>query len=190
MDPGIISDIRYYGADNFLGRPVKGYKSPKCLLTRQAAQALAAMQTELKLYSLSLKVYDCYRPQRAVADFVAWAKDMADTKMKNEFYPNVAKSELFKEGYIAAKSGHSRGSTVDLTLVSKDTDLDMGTKFDYFDPTAHTANPSVGSLQRRNRLLLKSVMEKYGFKNLADEWWHYTLKNEPFPDRYFDFEIE
>jgi D-alanyl-D-alanine dipeptidase len=186
------------------------------MLTPPAAAALSAAQTELRSYGLSLKVYDCYRPQRAVDEFVAWAKDLGDTKMKAEFYPRVEKTNLFKDGYIAAKSGHSRGSTVDLTLIPipappqeefasgqrlrdctlpasrrfGDDSLDMGTGFDCFDPLAHTANPDLGAQQRRNRLLLKSTMEKFGFRNLPEEWWHYTLKDEPYPNQYFDVPIE
>ncbi len=192
VDPSIILEMRYYGAHNFLGRPVRGYGAPQCLLTKEAAKALSAVQAEAKKRGLSLKVYDCYRPQRAVDDFVAWAKDLSDIKMKKEFYPHVPKTELFKEGYIAAKSGHSRGSTVDLTLVRKfhNKNLDMGTGFDFFDIRAHTDNPEIGARQRSNRLLLKSLMEKQGFKNLPEEWWHYTLNPEPFPKRYFDFEIK
>jgi D-alanyl-D-alanine dipeptidase len=215
VDPSIIQEIRYATDHNFIGRPIKGYLSPKCMLSRKAALALSQVQKELLTYSLSLKVYDCYRPQRAVNDFVEWAKDLSDLKMKKEFYPGVDKSDLFKDGYIAEKSGHSRGSTVDLTIVSlplaseakynegvtlkecylpvqtrfTDNSLDMGTGFDCFDPLAHTANSEIGNAQKKNRLLLKSVMEKFGFKNLAEEWWHFTLRDEPYPDRYFDFEI-
>jgi D-alanyl-D-alanine dipeptidase len=210
IDPTIVQDIRYATIHNFIGRPIKGYSSPHCLLTRDAAVALSKVQSELKAKSLSLKVYDCYRPQRAVDDFVAWAKDLSDVKMKKEFYPKVDKSKLFKDGYIAEKSGHSRGSTVDLTIVPlpppseavykegqklkpctfvqgsrfADGSVDMGTGYDCFDPLAHTENPSISATQKWNRHLLKSTMEKYGFKNLDEEWWHFTLKNEPFPDRY------
>ncbi len=194
VDPSILQDIRYAGAHNFVGRPIRGYMAPECVLTREAAHALADAQADVKAYGLSLKVYDCYRPQRAVDDFVAWAKDPADLKMKKEFYPAVDKSELFKDGYIAAKSGHSRGSTLDLTLtvpdgVGGDAPLDMGVPFDYFDPLAHTANPAVGAVARRNRLLLKTLMEKHGFINLPEEWWHFTLAHEPYPGRFFDEEV-
>lgn len=216
IDPSIIQEIRYAGSHNFIGRPITGYKAEKCLLTRKAAQALMAVQSELKSYSLSLKVYDCYRPQRAVSDFSAWAKDGSDTKMKKEFYPRLEKTSLFKDGYIAEKSGHSRGSTVDITIVPlpvpaqsefksgqslqacylpkhkrfNDNSLDMGTGFDCCDVLSHTANPDMTATQKRNRLLLKSTMEKFGFKNLAEEWWHYTLRDEPYPNQYFDFEIK
>lgn len=190
IDPSIRQEIRYAGAHNFVGRPIAGYFAPECVLTREAAQALADAQAELKDFGLTLKVFDCYRPQRAVDDFVAWAKDAADVKRKKEFYPAVDKADLFKDGYIAAKSGHSRGSTMDLTVAElSGGDLDMGTAFDYFDPLAHTANPAITRAQKDNRLLLKALMEAHGFKNLPDEWWHFTLIREPYPDRYFDVVI-
>jgi D-alanyl-D-alanine dipeptidase len=190
VDPTISQEIRYAGEHNFIGRPIRGYLQPKCYLTREAALALARAQAELRAQSLSLRLYDCYRPQRAVDDFVAWAKDLTDTKMKAEFYPKVDKNNLFRDGYIAEKSGHSRGSTVDLTLISAGEPLDMGTPYDFFDPLSHTENPTLSHQQKKNRHLLKSTLEKYGFKNLPEEWWHYTFKPEPFPDRYFDFEVK
>lgn len=186
QDPSIQLEIRYFGSHNFVGRPITGYGAAKCLLSKPAADALIKVQAELRDYGMSLRVYDCYRPQRAVNDFVEWAKDIKDTKMKKEFYPKVDKSSLFKDGYIAEKSGHSRASTVDLTVDG----LSMGTAYDFFDPLAHTGSPKIGLLQRKNRLLLKSVMEKFGFKNLPEEWWHYTLVDEPYPDQYFDIEIK
>ncbi len=213
--PGLVLEMRYAGAHNFLGRPVKGYLAPRCLLTWPAARALAQVQAELKPMGLGLKVYDCYRPQRAVNHFVAWAKDLDDRLTQAEFYPTVPKAELFKRGYIAARSSHSRGSTVDLTVVPLpappqekytpgqklaactepmgkrfgDNSLDMGTGFDCFSPLAHTASPKVGPSQRAHRLLLVSLMAKHGFVNYDLEWWHYTLADEPFPDTYFDFPI-
>ncbi|MFH1263458.1 MAG: M15 family metallopeptidase [Pseudomonadota bacterium] len=216
VDPTIVLEIRYAGAHNFLGRPVNGYGAPACWLTKKAAAALQSVQAELQKFGLSLKVYDCYRPQRAVADFVAWAKDLNDTKMKKEFYPRVEKINLFRDGYIAEKSGHTRGSAVDLTIVPippprqrefrekeklidcavprnkrfPDNTLDMGTGYDCFDPLAHPANQTVGIEQRKNRLLLKSIMEKNGFVGIAEEWWHFKLKEEPYPDTYFDFKVE
>ena len=186
ISPGIAYEIRYFGNHNFIGRPIEGYKAPKCFLTLQAAQELAKVQKELEAFSLRLKVYDCYRPQRAVDDFVDWAKNLRDKKMKKEFYPSVKKKHLFRDGYIASQSGHSRGSTIDLTIEN----LDMGTPYDYFDPVSHTANPKIGEKAHANRLLLKTLMEKHGFVNYDKEWWHYTLKNEPFSDRYFDFEVQ
>lgn len=215
IDPTIIQEMRYTGDHNFMGKPIAGYLAPKCILTQEAAQALAHVQSELREYAMTLKVYDCYRPQKAVDSFVSWAKDVNDNKMKKEFYPKVNKANLFRDGYIDEKSGHSRGSTVDLTIVSlpipsqakyqdghklkacflaaskrfKDNSLDFGTGFDCFDPLAHTANPSISDLQKQRRVMLKALLEKHGFKNLAEEWWHYTLRNEPYPNKYFDFDI-
>lgn len=213
--PDIILDLRYLTKHNFLGVPVDGYKSEKCYLTIAAADSLLKVQQELKRFGFSLKIYDAYRPQKAVDHFVEWAKDFADTITKKEFYPTIDKSRLFIDGYIAEKSGHSRGSTIDLTIVPlplpyqpefemnnqckcyrpiderfRDNSIDMGTGFDCFNELSHTENPSLSYQQRANRLLLVSLMEKYGFKNLSEEWWHFTLKNEPFPETYFDFNIE
>ena len=214
--PSIQLDIRYYGSHNFIGERIDGYNAPKCLLTREAAMALAKVQKELEASSLSLKVYDCYRPQRAVDHFVRWAKEIKNTKTKKEFYPTVDKPDLLKQVYIDAKSGHSRGSSVDATIVPnpvpaqveykpgddlsacylpagkrfKDNSIDMGTGFDCFHKLSHTANREVGREQRKNRLLLKTFMERYGFRNYEKEWWHFTLRNEPYPETYFDFVIE
>jgi D-alanyl-D-alanine dipeptidase len=214
--PSIILDIRYFGPHNFVGRQVDGYRAPKCILTKDAALALSRVQAELNRFDLTLKVYDCYRPQRAVDHFVRWAKDVSDIKTKKEFYPTVDKKNLFRDGYIAGRSGHSRGSTVDLTIVSlpapaqeayvpgqalaecflpaekrfKDNSIDMGTGFDCFHELSHPENRDVGLRQRVNRMLLKVLMDKHGFKNLPEEWWHFTLKKEPYPDRYFDFVIQ
>lgn len=199
--PSIIQDIRYYGSYNFVGERIDGYISPNCLLTKKATQALKRVQEELNNQYLSLKVYDCYRPQKAVDHFVRWAEDLKDKKMKPLFYPGVKKSELFKKGYLAAKSGHSRGSTLDVTLIplpvskidsasSSMPGIDMGTPFDYFGERSHTINDMISQKQQENRLFLKKVMERHGFKNLKEEWWHYTLKDEPFPDIYFNFNIE
>ena len=213
--PSAVFDIRYFGMHNFVGEKVDGYNAPKCYLTRQAAEALKKVQDELSDFSLSIKIYDCYRPQRAVDHFVRWAKEIDNIKTKKEFYPTVDKRNLFRDGYIAEKSSHSRGSTVDLTIVPvpvpeqesyipgqplsecylpagkrfKDNSIDMGTGFDCFHELSHPANKKVGLQQRINRLLLKTLMEKHGFKNYDQEWWHFTLKNEPFPNTYFDFPI-
>ena len=213
VDSTILVEARYHGAHNFVGKPIDGYEAPKCMLTPPAARALAAVQADVRTYGLSLKTYDCYRPQRAVDHFVAWARDPADTAMKSEFYPAVDKRNLFSDGYIAERSGHSRGSTVDLTLVPlaapaqpeyragdalvdcrstarfADNSLDMGTGYDCFDPWSHTANPAAGPEAARNRLLLKLAMEKHGFSNYANEWWHFTLRDEPYPDTYFDVPV-
>lgn len=192
MIPSVQLDIRYYTNDNFVGSRIDGYDAPKCLLTKAAALALKNVQKELASNRQSLKIFDCYRPQRAVDHFVRWAKDLNDQKMKSEYYPSIDKKNLFRDGYIAEQSGHSRGSTVDLTIIDLNTqrELDMGTLFDFFDPRSHTASSSVDSKQRENRETLKSVMERNGFKNLKEEWWHFTLKNEAFPNQYFDFNVE
>lgn len=213
--PQAVFEIRYFGDHNFLGRPVRGYAAPECWLTRPAARALARVQRQVSRKGNHLKIYDCFRPQRAVDDFVAWAADPADTTAKAEFYPSLRKTQLFPLGYIAEKSGHSRGSTVDLTLVPKgagsspewergdplvactapvgrrfpDTSLDMGTGFDCFDKRANTANPEISAEQRANRRLLLRAMTRAGFTNYPEEWWHFTLDDEPYPDTYFDTEI-
>lgn len=190
--PSAQLEIRYYMDKNFLGTRVAGYEAPKCLLTKPAAHALKQVQDELAANQQSLKIFDCYRPQQAVDHFVRWALDPDDQKMKDEYYPSVEKRQIFSYGYIAEKSGHSRGSTVDLTLVDLPTgqELNMGTDFDFFDPLSHTASSRVGPAEQKNRLALKAVMERNGFKNLAEEWWHYTLENEPFPNTYFDFKVQ
>jgi len=190
--PSIQLDIRYYTHNNFVGSRIDGYDAPKCLLTKDAALALKEVQKELASNRQSLKIFDCYRPQQAVDHFVRWAKDLNDQKMKTEYYPSIDKKNLFREGYIAEQSGHSRGSTVDLTIVDLNTnrELDMGTRFDYFDPLSHTASSDVSKIQHDHRMALKVVMERNGFKNLKEEWWHFTLKNEAFSNQYFDFKIE
>ncbi|MFJ9618595.1 M15 family metallopeptidase [Streptomyces noursei] len=215
VDPTIIQEIRYATPHDFMGVPVTGYREPLCILTRDAARALHRAQVAFLRRGYSLKVYDCYRPQRAVDHFVAWAKDLSDQRMKAEFYPRVDKSVLFRDGYIAEKSGHSRGSTVDLTLVRlpavptrpyvpgepltscfgprasrfPDNSLDMGTGFDCFDTLAHTLDPRIKGKQRAHRMLLKEGLERAGFVNYADEWWHYTFSPETFPDTSFDFPV-
>ncbi|MHC3994196.1 M15 family metallopeptidase [Thiomicrolovo sp. ZZH C-3] len=189
--PSLRIEARYFGSNNFVGRPVDGYEAPRCYLTRPAAGALKQAETALAPFGLGLKVFDAYRPQRAVDHFVRWAKDLDDTKMKAAYYPRVAKSVLFKAGYIAARSGHSRGSTVDLTLIDLESgaELDMGTGFDFFGPESWPESMAVTAQQRANRLLLRRVMTGAGFRPLPEEWWHFTLENEPYPDRYFDFPI-
>ncbi|MDC2961213.1 M15 family metallopeptidase [Streptomyces gilvifuscus] len=215
VDPTILQEMRYFTPHNFVGERIDGYDQPICILTRQAAEALHKAQLKLLRRGYTLKVYDCYRPQRAVNHFVRWAEDLDDQAMKGEFYPNVDKTRLFEDGYIAEKSGHSRGSTMDLTIVRlparptrpyhpgeplvpcyapkderfPDNSVDMGTGFDCFDTLAHTLDPRVQGVQRANRLLLKSTLEGLGFVNLAEEWWHYTYKPEPYPDTYFDFPV-
>ena len=187
--PGILVEPRYYGENNFIGRRIDGYDAPVCYLTLPASEALAKVQKALAPFGLGLKVFDAYRPQRAVDHFVRWAKDLNDTKMKKAFYPDVPKTALFEKGYIAARSGHSRGSTVDLTLIdlASGRELDMGTPFDFFSPVSWPTSSTVTAQQRANRLLLRATMLRCGFRPLEEEWWHFTLENEPFPERYFDF---
>ena len=192
--PSILIDLRYYSKDNFVGKRVDGYEDEIVYITKEAAKALKNVQNELKDYDMSLKVFDAYRPQRAVNHFVRWAKDLNDKKTKAKYYPNESKNVLFKKGYIASKSGHSRGSTLDLTLVStinnKKEELDMGTAWDFFSEKSATKYSKLTIEQKKNRLLLKSIMEKYGFVNYSKEWWHYTLKKEAYKDTYFDFIIK
>lgn len=191
--PGIRQDIRYAGNNNFVGRPVIGYVAQRAVLTKPAAQALAAVQADLQPFGLALLVFDAYRPQQAVDDFVAWSKDDSDTKTKATYYPRVAKASLFPEGYIAERSGHSRGSTIDLTIVSTTAPfqpLDMGTPFDFFGPESWPDYAGATIQQRANRLLLRSLMMRHGFNPYAQEWWHFTYSNEPFPQTYFNFVVE
>jgi D-alanyl-D-alanine dipeptidase len=189
--PDLVVDMRYAGSDNFVGRPIAGYEAPICLLTRQAATALTEVQHALAPFGLGLKVFDCFRPRRAVADFVRWAQDPADQARKAEYYPRIDKSTLFVQGYIANRSGHSRGSTVDLTLIDLATgqDLDMGSGFDLFDTLSWPTEASMTPAQRANRLLLQSVMRAQGFRPYRQEWWHFTLDGEPFPETHFDFPV-
>lgn len=190
--PGIMIELRYAGSNNFVGHPVDGYESERCIMSAEAANALKQAQNELKKFGLGLKIFDAYRPQRAVDHFVRWAADTSDTKMKSQYYPQVKKSELFARGYIAARSGHSRGSTVDLTLIDLATgdELDMGSPWDFFDEQSHTRYANISGQARANRMLLNAVMLKCGFSEYKYEWWHFTLKNEPFPETYFDFVVE
>ena len=220
VDPSILQDMRYATPHNFTGAPVDGYLTGTCILTRPAAEALARAQREFLEQGYTLKVYDCYRPQRAVDEFVSWAADLADQRMKPEFYPRVDKSVLFTDGYIAERSGHSRGSTLDVTLVAlppagtppylpgqtlvgcaapqairfPDNSIDMGTGYDCFDTLANTADPRITGDQAKNRLLLGEGLERQGFVNYDKEWWHFTFKpadkGESYPDTYFDFPVE
>ena len=187
----IQTDVRYFSADNFVGEVITGYNAEKILMTLEAALALAAIQIELGERGLGLKVFDAYRPQQAVDDFARWAEDINDTSTKAEYYPNIAKQDLFSLGYIAAQSGHSRGSTVDLTLVELITgdELDMGAPWDLFDPISRPTSLEVSLPQKTNRETLREIMLRYGFNPLREEWWHFTLDDEPFPDTYFDFPI-
>ena len=212
--PEIQADLKYFSDHNFVGRRIKGYEAPVCWLTSAAAQALKTVAQRLLPMGLTLKVYDCYRPQTAANDFAAWAKDLNDTKMRTEFYQEVDKSRLFSDGYIAYRSGHSRGSTVDLTIVpvgsqipvydpkrpqvsctapiaqrTPDNSLDFGTGFDCFSPRSHPSYQDLPPQPKANRLLLQSLMSQAGFKPIETEWWHFTLINEPYPDTYFDFPV-
>jgi D-alanyl-D-alanine dipeptidase len=215
VDPSIVIEMRYRTAHNFVGRRIAGYREDVCILTRPAAEALKRVQASVRRDGYTLKVYDCYRPQRAVNVFVRWARDLDDTRMKREFYPRVRKSRLFKDGYIASRSGHSRGSTVDLTLVKlpprrqeryergdrlrdcagprsrrfRDNTIDMGTGYDCFDLKSHPFSRAFRGKVRRNRLALREPMIRAGFKGLATEWWHFTLRDEPYPETFFDFPV-
>jgi zinc D-Ala-D-Ala dipeptidase len=187
----LVVDLRYSTPHNFVGARVDGYEQPVCLLTKQAADALAAVAQDIAPLGLGLKAFDCYRPARAVAHFVRWAKDLNDQKEKSEFYPDVDKQDLFRLGYIAEKSSHSRGSTVDLTLVERSTgrEIDMGTPFDFFSSKSWPEDRSVTGAQRENRNRLRDAMRRRGFAPYDREWWHFTLKDEPFPGRSFDIPV-
>lgn len=211
--PAIRQDLRYAGQHNFVGRPIDGYAAGVCLLSREAADALAAAADELAASGLGLRVYDCYRPARAVADFVRWARDLDDSTMQAEFYPRVDKSKLFELGYIAERSGHSRGSTVDIAIEPLGRDasvsaaqvwplvdcaspdrfddgvLDFGTGYDCFDVRAHHGAAGISAEAETNRSMLADLLGRHGFVPYPEEWWHYTLAREPFPQTYFDFPI-
>ena len=189
--PDAILEIRYYSTYNFVGDRVDGYERPVAYLTKEAAAALKAASDDCVARGYRLKIYDAYRPQRAVSHFMRWAKDVGDVRMKPYFYPNLDKSVLFEQGYIAEKSGHSRGSTVDLTLFDMKTEkeVDMGGTFDWFGEESHPDFLGVTEAQLANRMLLREIMLAHGFKPLAEEWWHFTLKDEPYPDTYFDFRV-
>ncbi|MBQ3585325.1 MAG: M15 family metallopeptidase [Synergistaceae bacterium] len=190
--PDAILEIRYYSTYNFVGERINGYERPVAYLTKKAAAALREVSDELVEKGYRLKIFDAYRPQRAVNHFAEWAKDVDDTKMKEYFYPEEDKSVLFEKGYINAKSGHSRGSTIDLTLFDMKTEkeVDMGGTFDYFGLKSHPDYKGVTPRQYENRMILREAMMNHGFKPLAEEWWHFTLKDEPYPDTYFDFPVK
>ena len=211
--PDAILEIRYYSTYNFVGDRIDGYEQPTALLTVEAARALKAVSDDVMKQGYRLKIFDAYRPQRAVSHFMRWAKKLDDTRMKAYFYPNLDKSVLFAQGYIAEKSGHSRGSTVDLTLFNMATgkEVDMGGTFDWFGQESHPdwcgkaqtgkytgtfpANTrprdgKINEVQFRNRMLLRVAMMRHGFKPLDEEWWHFTLVKEPYPDTYFDHPVK
>jgi len=218
IDPTIQQSIRYYSKENFVGTQIDGYEKPLSILTRQAAQALKKVQEEVNKDGYELVVYDTYRPQRAVNHFMRWSEQAANQAKKAQYYPRVNKANVFELGYVAKRSGHSRGSTVDLTLIKRgynvqpvternrtlldgytikildDGTIDMGSSFDLFDVASHFENGLVAQEYMALRLYLKKVMEKYGFKNYPEEWWHFTLKDEPYPanidSSYFDFAID
>ena len=209
--PDAILEIRYYSTYNFVGARVDGYEQPTAMLTKEAAEALRAVSDDVMSQGYRLKIYDAYRPQKAVDHFVRWAADLGDTKMKTYFYPDLDKSVLFEQEYIMEKSGHTRGSTVDLTLFDMNTEkeVDMGGTFDWFGPESHPdfcGNPETGEYngdnnkspagrsiterQFKNRMILRQAMLRHGFKALDTEWWHFTLKDEPYPDTYFTFPVK
>lgn len=215
VDASILQEMRYAGSHNFIGRPVNGYESNTCILTEEAAHALTKVQQVLLKKSLSLKVYDCYRPTRAVDDFMTWSQDMSRHEMKQEFYPRVNKQDVFELGYVARKSGHSRGSTIDLTIVPipapmqaqyrkgqplvsciasyqqrfHDNSIDMGTGFDCLDEAASPDYHDINTHAYQNRMLLRQMMMQNGFQPYEKEWWHFTLNDEPYPNTYFNFVV-
>jgi D-alanyl-D-alanine dipeptidase len=215
VDPTIVQDIRYAGSHNFVGRPIRGYLAAECILSAAAANALKAVQRMLAEKKLSLIVWDCYRPKRAVDDFFRWSKDPAHSEMKAEFYPHTDKQNLFALGYLARRSAHSRGSTVDLGIVPagsssappqnpsqplkactspkgerfEDGTIDFGTGYDCLDPLAKTSNPLAGGIALHNRQMLKASMQAAGFRPYFREWWHFELANESFNRDGFDFEV-
>ncbi len=192
VEPGILSEVRYATANNFVGAKVDGYAAKRIVMTRPAADALKLVQEDLREQGYGLKVFDAYRPQQAVNHFVRWARDLDDKKTKEEYYPKVAKSELFSQGYIAKYSGHSRGSTIDLTLVDLESgeEVDMGTPFDYFDRSSWPHSEAVTAEQKANRMILRAAMKRRNFRPYDREWWHFTLNGEPYPKTYFDFPVE
>jgi zinc D-Ala-D-Ala dipeptidase len=215
IDPTIKQDIRYASNHNFIGKPIPGYEAAECILTKKAAQQLQAVNNELKQSGLALKVYDCYRPTMAVDYFMSWINQIEQQQMKAEFFPSVAKTDFVKSNYVGSPSGHSRGSTVDLTIVPlaatkqaiykknqklvacyrpynerfHDNSIDMGTGYDCMDELSHPDNKDVNLVAYSNRQLLQNIMGKYSFIGVPSEWWHFTLKDEPFPDTYFNFPI-
>ena len=191
IDESIKIDLRYFTTNNFTGHIIEGYKSNMAIISYAAAKSLVQVQNDLKKKNLSLKIFDAYRPQMSVNYFIKWSNDLADTINKSLYYPKIKKPQLFPMGYIAERSGHSRGSTVDLTIIDNKTnkELDMGTLYDFFGPESSTDFSNITDNQMSNRLLLLKVMTKNGFKNYPMEWWHYTLVPEPF-DSYFNFVID
>ena len=190
--PDAIMEVRYYTLYNFIGDRVRGYEEPVALVTRETANALQEVNKELLPMGYTIKVFDAYRPQMAVDHFVEWARDLNDVRMQSYFYPEERKANLFAHGYIASRSGHSRGSTVDLTLydLRNQCDVDMGGTFDYFGYRSHTDFLDLTEQQKQNRQLLRTIMLKHGFRGIDTEWWHFTLNNEPYPHTYFNFDVK
>ncbi len=189
--PHIVQEIRYYSTYNFIGDRIDGYEEPCALLTKEAARALKAVASEMIVQGYRLKIFDAYRPACAVRHFVLWGIEDQDIRMKPYFYPELEKQELFAKGYIAKQSSHSRGSTVDLTLLDMRTgkELDMGSPFDLFSPISHPDCRDITEEQYENRMCLQRAMVRGGFIPMDCEWWHFTLKNEPYPDTYFEFPV-
>jgi zinc D-Ala-D-Ala dipeptidase len=192
---GLVVDMRYFGDDNFVGARIDGYEAARCLLTRQAAAGLGRVQQDLASQGFALKVFDCYRPTRAVAHFVRWARDVKDVKRKADFYPDVDKRDLFRLGYISNRSGHSRGSTVDLSMVrlapgQAPVEVDMGTRFDFFGVQSWPSSKAVSAEAQANRKILATAMRRGGFYPYDREWWHFTLRGEPYRDSYFNFVVK
>ncbi len=189
--PAIVQEIRYYSTYNFIGERIDGYEEPCAILTKQAARALKSVSNEMNVRGYRLKVFDAYRPASAVKHFVLWGIEDTDIRMKPYFYPNLEKQELFMKGYIASKSSHSRGSTVDLTLLDMKTgkEVDMGSPFDMFSEVSHPDYKGISEEQYENRMQLRNVMIRNGFEPIDCEWWHFTLRDEPFPDTYFEFPV-
>jgi zinc D-Ala-D-Ala dipeptidase len=191
--PGIVVGANYATEDNFTGSIVPGYKAVKALTALKTAQALCRVQSKASKMGFAIKIFDAYRPVKAVSFFQEWAKlPENNAEIKSKYYPSFTREDLFTQGYIAKRSSHSRGSAVDLTLfdLEKDLEVDMGGIFDFFDAVSATETPLISKVQQNNRLILKKLMESEGFKNFPDEWWHYSLKPEPHPNEYFDFDIE
>lgn len=189
--PDVILEIRYYSTYNFVGTRIDGYEMPVALITKQAALALKKVSDDLMSKGYRLKIYDVYRPQSAVDHFGRWGRDYADTLTKRTFYPDKDKKVLFREGYISHKSGHSRGSTVDLTIVDAVTgkEVDMGSPFDMLSDISHPSSDKVTPEQKKNRMFLRDAMVRGGFRPMSTEWWHFTLVGEPYPNTYFTFPV-
>ena len=190
--PDIIVETRYYSNYNFVGQRIRGYEEPVALVTLDVALALKKAGENMRRMGYKLKIWDAYRPQMAVDHFIEWAKDLADVKMKQYFYPEEDKANLFVHGFIAARSSHSRGSAVDITLydVENGYDIDMGGTFDYFGPRSYSDYPDLTEQQIMHRDLLRTVMHKHGFKGISTEWWHFILIDELYPNRYFNFPVK